>query len=80
MLLMVFWASLGLILGALGAFLGALLMFLRACGGTLHVQNFFFGTSSGYIYVFFMCSVAPLFEIIIFLLFEPLGVEFELSS
>ena len=43
MLLMVFWASLGLILGALGAFLGAILVFLRALGGTLNFQIFVFG-------------------------------------
>ena len=43
MLLMVFWASLGLILGALGAFLGGLLVLLRAFGGTLTSQDFCFG-------------------------------------
>ena len=43
MLLMVFWASLGLILGALGALLGALLMFLRALGGTLNFLNLLLG-------------------------------------
>ena len=53
MLLMVFWASLGLILGALGAFLGALLVFLRAFGGTLHAQNFFLDSFPGQIYCFF---------------------------
>ena len=47
MLLMVFWASLGLILGALGAFLGALLVFLRAFGGTLHAQNLFLDSLPG---------------------------------
>ena len=41
---MVFWVSLGLILGALGAFLGGLLVLLRAFGGTLTSQNFFFDT------------------------------------
>ena len=40
-----------------------------------------FGTSSGYIYAFlFMYSLAPFFEFIIFLIFEPLDVDFELSS
>ena len=29
---------------------------------------------------FFVSSMAPIFEVIIFLLFEPLGVDFELSS
>ena len=43
MLLMVFWGSLGLVLGALGGFLGALLVPLRALGGTLNFQNFFLG-------------------------------------
>ena len=43
MLLMVFWASVGLIVGALGAFLGALLVLLRAFGGTLTSQDFCFG-------------------------------------
>ena len=43
MLLMVFWGSLGLVLGALGGFLGALLVPLRALGGTLDFQNFFWG-------------------------------------
>ena len=41
MLLMVFWGSLGLILGARGAFLGGLLVFLRAFGGALHAQTYF---------------------------------------
>ena len=53
MLLMVFGASLGFILGALGAFLGALLVFLRAFGGTLHAQNFFLGSLPGQISCFF---------------------------
>ena len=53
MLLMVFWASLGLILGALGAFLGALLVFLRAFGSTLHAQNFFLDSLPGQIYCSF---------------------------
>ena len=52
-LLMVFWGSLGLILGALGAFLGALLVLLRAFGGTLHAQNFFLGSLPGQISCFF---------------------------
>ena len=43
MLLMLFWGSLGLVLGALGGFLGALLVLLRALGGTLNFQNFLFG-------------------------------------
>ena len=43
MLLMVFWGSLGLVLGVLGGFLGALLVPLRALGGTLNFQNFFLG-------------------------------------
>ena len=50
---MVFWASLGFILGALGAFLGALLVFLRAFGGTLHAQNFFLDSFPRQIYCFF---------------------------
>ena len=41
MFLMVFWGSLGLVLGALGGFLEALSMLLRALGGTLNFQNFF---------------------------------------
>ena len=53
MLLMVFWASLGLIFGALGVFLGALLVFLRACGGTLPGQNFFLDSLPGQIYCYF---------------------------
>ena len=43
MLLMMFWGSLGVVLGALGGFLGALLVPLRALGGTLNFQNFFLG-------------------------------------
>ena len=43
MLLMVFWASLGLILGVLGAFLRGLLVLLRAFGRTLASQDFCFG-------------------------------------
>ena len=43
MFLMVFGGSLGLVLGALGGFLGALLVPLRALGGTLNFQNFFWG-------------------------------------
>ena len=33
-----------------------------------------------YLWLFFVSSMAPLFHVIIFLLFEPLGVDFELSS
>ena len=80
MLLKVFWASLGLMLGTLGAFLGALLVFLRAFGGTLHAQNFFLGSLPGQIYCFFVSSFAPCLEIVVFLIFEPLRVDFELSS
>ena len=81
MLLMVFGGSLGLILGALGAFLGALLVLLRAFGGTLNSQNFFLGSLPGQIYGFlFVSSFAPFFEVIVFLIFEPLGVDFELPS
>ena len=53
MLLMVFWASVGLILGALGAFLGALLVLLRAFGGTLNSQNFLLASLPGQIVCFF---------------------------
>ena len=64
---MVFWASLGLILGALGAFLGALLVFLRAFGSTLHAQNFFLDSLPGQIYCSFsyllsLPSSKPLFS------------------
>ena len=38
---MVFWGSLGLMLGALGALLGVPLVLLRALNGTLNSQNFF---------------------------------------
>ena len=41
MLLMVFWDSLGLVLGALRGFLGALLVLLRALGGTLNFAKLF---------------------------------------
>ena len=81
MLLMVFGGSLGLILGALGALLGALLMFLQTFGGTLHSQNFFLGSLPGQIYCFlFVSSFAPFLEVFVFLIFEPLRVDFELSS
>ena len=81
MLLMVFWASLGLILGALGAFLGGILVFLRAFGGTLHAQNFFLDSLPGQNYCYFCVSAfAPFFEVIVSLILEPLGVDFELSS
>ena len=80
MLLMVFWGSLGLILGALGAFLGALLVFLRAFGGTLHAQNLFFDSLPGQIYCFFRPFFPSFLEIFVFLIFEPLRVDFELSS
>ena len=33
-----------------------------------------------YLWLFFLSSLAPLIEVIIFLLFEPLGVDLELSS
>ena len=64
---MVFWASLGLILGALGALLGALLVFLRAFGSTLHAQNFFLDSLPGQIYCSFsyllsLPSSKPLFS------------------
>ena len=80
MLLMVFWASLGLILGALGAFLGSLLVFLRAFGGTLPAQNFFLGSLPGQIYCFFCFFFRSLLRNRFFLIFNPLGVDFELSS
>ena len=44
MLLMTFWGSLGLVLGALGGFLGAPLVLLLALGGTLHFQTFYLGS------------------------------------
>ena len=31
-----------------------------------------------YLWLFFVSSMAPFFEVIIFLLFEPLGIDFEL--
>ena len=43
MLLVVFWGSFGLVLGALGGLSVALSMLLRALGGTLNFQNFLFG-------------------------------------
>ena len=80
MLLMVFWASLGLILGALGAFFGALLVLLPPFGGTLHARSFFLGCLPGQISVFcFVSSFAPFLDVFVFLLFEPLRVDFELS-
>ena len=42
-LLMEFWGSIGLILGAVWAFLGGILVLLRAFGGTLTSQVFCFG-------------------------------------
>ena len=33
-----------------------------------------------YLWLFVVSSLAPFFEVIIFLLFEPFGVDFELSS
>ena len=42
MLLMVFWGSLGLVLGALGGFLGALWVPLRVLGSTLNFQNLYY--------------------------------------
>ena len=58
MLLMVFWASFGLILGALGAFSGALLVLLPPFGGTLHAQNFFLGSLPGQIYCSSSCLLS----------------------
>ena len=55
MLLMVFWASLGLILGALGAYLGVILVLLRAFDGTLNAQNFLLASLPGQIDCFFCC-------------------------
>ena len=80
MLLMVFWGSLGFILGALGAFLGAILVFLRAFGGTLHAQNLFLGSLPDKFIVFIVSSFAPFLKVFVYLIFEPLGVDFELSS
>ena len=81
MLLMVFWGSLGLVLGALGGFLGALLVLLRALGGTLNFQNFLFGLPSWpNLLIFFVSAFAPFFKVIVFLILEPLRVDFELSS
>ena len=46
-----------------------------------NLKPFLFGTSSGYSYGFLLVSsMAPFFEVITFLLFEPLGADFELSS
>ena len=42
-------------------------------GGELHVCQL-------YLWLFFVSSMAPFFEVIVFLIFEPLGVDFELSS
>ena len=50
---MVFWGSLGLILGALGAFLGGLLVFLQAFNNTLHAQNLFLDSLPREIYCSF---------------------------
>ena len=77
-----FWGSLGLVLGALEGFLGALFVLLRAFGGTLNSQNFFLGSLPGQVYGFLssVSSFAPFLEVIVFLIFEPLGVDFELSS
>ena len=81
MLLMVFWNSLGLILGALGAFLVAILMFLQAFGGPLNSHNFFLASLPGQTYCSFCVSCfAPFLEVVVFLIFEPLGVDFKLSS
>ena len=81
MLLMVFGGSLGLMLGALGAFLAALLVFLQAFSSTLHAQKLIFGLSSWRnLLLFFVSAFAPFFEVIVFLILEPLGVDFELSS
>ena len=81
MLLMVLGGSLGLMMGALESFLRVIFVLLRAFGGTLNSQNFFWGSLPGQIHGFlFVSSFAPFFEIIVFLISEPLGVDFELSS
>ena len=78
---MLFWGTLVLILGALRAFLGDILVFLRALGGTLNSQNFFLGSLPGETFCFVsVSSFAPFFEVFVFLIFEPLGVDFDPSS
>ena len=72
MLLMVFWGSLGLVLGALGPPLRTLLVLLRALGGTLNSQNFGLGSLPGNLLFFCVLSVAPFLEIVVFLIFEHL--------
>ena len=45
-----------------------------------NLQTSFSGPRLAIFMVLVMSSMAPFFEVIIFLLFEPLGVDFELSS
>ena len=68
-----FGCSWGLLGGSFGAFAGFRwhLACSKLLSGLPSWPNFLF---------FFTSSFAPVFEVIIFLLFEPLGVDFELSS
>ena len=77
MLLMVFGGSLGLILDALGGSFGAF------AGFRWHHEfsKLLFGLPSWpNLLFFFVSAFAPFFEVIVFLILEPLGVDFELSS
>ena len=76
MLFEICWASLGLVFGAFEGFLGALLVLLQAFGGTLNFQEISLGSLPGHISWFlFVSSFAPFLEVVVFLIFEPLGVH-----
>ena len=80
MLLVVFGGSLGVILGALEVLGGSFGAF-AGFRWHLEVSKLLFGLPSWpNLWLFFVFSFAPFFEAIIFLILEPLGVDFELSS
>ena len=71
------WAYFGCSWGLLGGSFDVLAGFRwhRAC------SKLIFGLSSWRnVLLFFVSAFAPFFEVIVFLILEPLGVDFELSS
>ena len=71
------WAHFGCSWGLLGSSFGAFAGFRWR----LHAQNFFLGPLPGQIYCFFFASsFAPVLEVFVFLIFEPLRVDFELPN
>ena len=71
------WAHFGCSWGLLGGYFGV----FAGCRWHLEFSKLLIGLPSWPNCLFFLASsFAPFFEIVVFLIFEPLGVDFELSS